>query len=335
MRIIRGTLLPMLCVATLAVLSGASYESLERGRAQRTFSVPGRLVDVGGGRRIQLDCRGHGSPTVVLESGLDTYGSLAWAAVHDSIALTTRVCAYSRAGIMWSDAAAKLWTSGDAALDLHAALAAGGETGPWIIVAHSLGGPYTMIFTKMYPADVAGLVFVDASHPDQFVRFREATGKMLLPSPTMVHIGAAVAWSGLVRLMPSPPMSVAWPEPIRLVTPSFVPVSVRALAREIEGIPATLEAAAGLHSLDARPLVVLTAGRSKSDVELREMSLTPAQGERLAAASRALQNDLATWSRRSRHEVVPDASHYIQFDRPGVVINAVREVVSTVRAISP
>ena len=46
-----------------------------------------------------------GSPTVVLESGLDTYGSLAWASVHDSIAATTRVCAYSRAGIMWSDPA--------------------------------------------------------------------------------------------------------------------------------------------------------------------------------------------------------------------------------------
>ena len=53
--------------------------------------------------RIQLDCHGMGSPTVVLEAGLGNLGSLSWSAVQDSIATTTRVCSYSRAGIMWSE----------------------------------------------------------------------------------------------------------------------------------------------------------------------------------------------------------------------------------------
>jgi hypothetical protein len=34
-----------------------------------------------------------------------------------------------------------------------------------------MGGPYIMTYTKYYPSDVAGLVFVDASHPDQEHRF--------------------------------------------------------------------------------------------------------------------------------------------------------------------
>jgi pimeloyl-ACP methyl ester carboxylesterase len=61
------------------------------------------------------------------------------------------------------------------------------------------------------------------------------------------------------------------------------------------------------------------------------MGLTAAQGARLRAAHRSLQEDEATWSHRARHEIVSDATHYIQFDRPDVVIRAVREVVDAVR----
>src|SRR4051812_17417883 len=83
----------------LATLSGATFERVSRDRALNKYPAPGRLVDIGG-RRLQLDCRGAGSPTVVFEAGLDLNGSTAWSTVHDSIAKITRACAYSRAGIM-------------------------------------------------------------------------------------------------------------------------------------------------------------------------------------------------------------------------------------------
>ena len=38
-----------------------------------------------------------------MQSGLDALGSLSWAAVHDETAKTSRVCVYSRSGILWSD----------------------------------------------------------------------------------------------------------------------------------------------------------------------------------------------------------------------------------------
>src|SRR5215203_2776479 len=146
-------------LGTIALLSGASYEQLMRRRALQTHPVPGRLVDVGGGRRIQIDCRGAGAPTVVLESGLDNLGSLSWTAVHDSLARTTRVCAYSRAGIMWSDASPAPFDLTSMADDLHRALAAAGESAPWVVVGHSIGGPYAMSFAHAYPSEVKGLVF--------------------------------------------------------------------------------------------------------------------------------------------------------------------------------
>src|SRR6187402_2563202 len=99
--LVKRVALAAACLLATAIVSGASVEAVMRHRAARDYPAPGRLVDVGG-RRLQIDCRGSGSPTVVLESGLDNLGSLSWAAVHASLARTTRVCAYSRAGMLWS-----------------------------------------------------------------------------------------------------------------------------------------------------------------------------------------------------------------------------------------
>ena len=318
-------------VAGAALVSGMSYELVMRERSTRDFPAPGRLVDVGGGRRIQLDCRGHGSPTVVLESGLDTYGSLAWASVHDSIAATTRVCAYSRAGIMWSDPTSGSFDSRAVANDLHRALSRAGETVPWVMVGHSLGGPYVTVFTKLYGAEVSGVVLVDPTHPDQFRRYREIAGKSIMPSAGLIRFGAAVAWTGLVRAQADASTPASWPREIGRVNAAFLSASVYGLAREVEGIPATLRAASELQSFGDRPFVVLTAGRGPSSSELTQMGLTAEQGKRLRAVSSALHANQAARAQRGRHTVIPDASHYIQFDRPDAVIRAIRDVVNSVR----
>src|SRR5580698_10067075 len=84
-----------------AVVIGAVTEQMARLRTPKEFPPLGKLVDIGG-RRIQIDCRGHGSPVVVFESN-DLTGSLGWSAVQNEVSKTTRACSYSRAGIMWSD----------------------------------------------------------------------------------------------------------------------------------------------------------------------------------------------------------------------------------------
>ena len=73
-----------------------------RRRATRTPTpAPGTTYDVGG-HRLHLDCRGQGSPTVVLFNGLGEI-SASWARIADQVGATTRVCAYDRAGQGWSD----------------------------------------------------------------------------------------------------------------------------------------------------------------------------------------------------------------------------------------
>ena len=82
----------------------------------------GKLVDIGDGQRLYLDCRGKGSPAVILEAGAGDL-SLVWAFVQEKVARFTTVCSYDRAGYLWSDPGARPRTYAQLALELHAALA--------------------------------------------------------------------------------------------------------------------------------------------------------------------------------------------------------------------
>jgi len=315
-----------------AILVGAGYEQIMRWRAAREFPLQGRLIDIGGGRHMQIDCRGSGAPTVVFEAGLDTMGSLSWAAVHDKIAATTRACAYSRAGIMWSEPRAGKFEPDSVARDLHALLLAAGEQGPFVMVGHSLGGPYIMNFTRLYPQDVAGLVFVDASHPEQIGRMAQAAGKKMEAGKAMMKVASALSWTGIPRLVAAHTESPTIPAQAKLAGDAYASRSLGSALEELESLDATLSAAGQLRQLGDRPVVVLTAMKPYPAAMLKAMQLTTEQGQRIQAVWKDMHDEEASWSHHSRHQLVPDAAHYIQFDRPDVVIAAVGEVVNDVRA---
>jgi pimeloyl-ACP methyl ester carboxylesterase len=77
---------------------------------------------------------------------------------------------------------------------------------------------------------------------------------------------------------------------------------------------------------------VLTAVKPLPEAELKTMQLTVAQGQQIQRVWKQLHDDEASWSHHSRREIVADSSHYIQFDRPDVVIAAVVDVVDQVRS---
>lgn len=322
----------LVALVVIAAACSAAYEQIARANAPKEFPPRGKLVDIGG-RRIQLDCRGAGAPIVVFESGLDALGSLSWDAVHDDVAKTTRACAYSRAGLMWSDPSNRPFSSLNNAEDLHNALTAAGEKPPYVLVGHSLGGPYALAFTGRYGSDVAGLVFVDASHPDQRARLRIAVGKDIDPG-NEIKLGAALAWTGLVRLIVAinPMFPPHAPEDIKAPADAYLPQGLHAVLAENEAVGATLATAKKWENLGNRPLIVLTHGQAMSDQILKAQGIDRSAANRLEVVWLALHNDEASWSGRSRHEVVAGATHYIQLDKPQVVVATVREVVNDVRA---
>jgi pimeloyl-ACP methyl ester carboxylesterase len=320
----------LLALVVAAVATGSAYEMWSRYRAREAFPPRGALVDIGE-RRIHLDCRGTGTPVVVFESGLDIYGSLSWSRVQDAVTETTRACSYDRAGIMWSDRSPRSSHGSAAADDLHKALHAAHENGPYVLVGHSLGGPYAMTFTKRFADEVAGLVFVDASHPDQRQRIEQATGQPVAQPDTGLRIGAALAWSGLPRLLAPDIGYPNAPAGTNAAMAAYLPTSLPALRDELAALDGTLAEAGTFRALGDRPLVVLTAAAPAEDFELAAMQLTREQGRRMQATWLDLHDDEASWSTRGRQVRLEDAHHYIQFDRPDAVVDAIRDVVTAVR----
>jgi pimeloyl-ACP methyl ester carboxylesterase len=126
-------------------------------------------IDIGG-RKLAISCQGEGNPTVVFESGYRTTMAC-WKDVWKETAKYTRSCVYDRANLGQSDPATKPRTSKDIVDDLQNLLTNARIPGPYLLVGHSMGSFNVLIYANQYPQDVAGIVLVDPSHPDQFERW--------------------------------------------------------------------------------------------------------------------------------------------------------------------
>src|SRR5215208_4630262 len=164
------------------VIATAQHES-----PVATPAIPGALVEIGD-RSLFLSCSGTGSPTVILESGLNDTATV-WSAVQSEVARTTRVCSYDRADVPGgasdpSDPTAstpRLRSATELVADLHALLAAAAVPGPYVLVGHSVGGLLVRLYASPYPDDVVGMVLVDATHEDNWARLEEEIGPELWP----------------------------------------------------------------------------------------------------------------------------------------------------------
>ena len=128
----------------------------------------GRLVNVGG-YEMYLHCMGTGTPTVIMEAGLNDVAET-WSLVQPEVAGFTRACSYDRAGLGKSDLGPKPRDSYQIVRELHILLTNAGIEGPYVLVGHSLGGMYMRLFADYYQEEVVGLVLVDSAHIDDSER---------------------------------------------------------------------------------------------------------------------------------------------------------------------
>jgi pimeloyl-ACP methyl ester carboxylesterase len=311
--ILRGLLILVALLAT----AGFFYENISEARDRRFHPMPGRLIDVGG-YTMHINCTGEGSPAVILDSGLgDSY--ISWYKVQPEIAKFTRVCSYDRAGLGYSDSSHRPRASKVMAEELHTLLHDASISPPYVLVGHSMGGYDVRLFASLYRSEVAGMVLVDSSHPEQQKRFPQALNDL---DKTWVREQEFLEYSmpfGIPRLLGFCGKDAG----VRAADCNFH--SLREGVAELKAISESAAQTAATGSLGDLPLAVLSHDPDQPQPDLPEDLVKPTND-----VWEQMQQELAHLSGRSTRTIATHSGHYIQLDRPDLVVEAVRTVVSQV-----
>ncbi len=336
-------LLGLLILVIMATAVGACYQALGNRADARRFPQQGRSVSLGpafDNLTLSIDCRGQGSPTVILDSGLGV-PAVGWNPVQTEVAKFTRVCSYDRAGYGWSGATSASRTSIQIVKELHALLEAANEKGPYILVGHSFGGFNVRVYNGQYPNDVAGIVLVDASHEDQNDRMPPAIQAFMKKSieqlkrqqmlaPLLIRFG--VARFAQRNQGESPGVSKEFGQEMLYL--QLQPKFIDASASEMGSFAESANEVRAAGNLGDKPLVVLTAGKSADPSQLPAGFPKKEFDDLHEVWVNDLQVREAGLSTRGKRVMVLDSDHMIPFERPDVIVAAIREVYSAANAVN-
>lgn len=240
-------------------------------------------MDIGGRRlRIVRAGDGAGRPLVVLEHG--AFGCAAdWAVVQDRLAAKgLSSLAYDRAGLGFSDPGASPRDGAAVAADLEALLRALGETGPLVMVGHSMAGLMLRVFVPRNRSRVLGVVLVDAVTPELILE-RAGARAVHAYRRAMRLVGW---WSGLGFMRP---VSLVIGDLIGLEGEASAEkrriygsaTHTRWAAEEVQHWPATSEQGRTAGAFDPDlPVAVVTAGDARVSPRLKAVQMAPALASR-------------------------------------------------------
>jgi len=268
------------------------------------------------------------------------------------VARFARVCSYDRAGYAWSDPGPTPRTMRQIAFELHTGLLKAGVKAPYILVGHSLGGAIVRTYVSQYPKEVVGMVLVDSVHEegligitdrttkkDKIVRWRELSrGRQIPPVQTTMPNPESSSNPQQARTSSTSTTKVEAPfdklparsQQMRLwatsqpyYTPARVSELFDFLPEELDSLYS--ERAKSNNPLGAMPLIVLTSTVSEYGSADEQTKV------RLSEDHKRLQVDLLTLSSNSKQIVAEKSGHHIQLDEPGLVADAVQQVVNLSR----
>ena len=305
---------------------------------------PGEFIG-GCGHRLHVQCQGEGSPAVVFESGVAA-SSLSWARVQPAVAAFARTCAYDRAGLGWSDPASSPRSFSRIVDDLRAVVARAG-TGPWItlgagsrviLVGHSFGSLIVRGYAARYPEQVAGLVLVDP--PTEWIEAAPERTRLIRRARQASAIGELLARVGVVRASlalltgghPGAPRAF-----VKLLG-RRASGTLERLVGEVRKLPPELYPAVQAHWCQPKcframaeylrvlddEAATIAAVRTPPDIPVAVIS-----GGHQPPAEIAAHQRLASASSGGRHLIASRSGHWINFDEPQVIVDAVRQQIAS------
>jgi pimeloyl-ACP methyl ester carboxylesterase len=253
-------------------------------------------------------CEGDREPTVIIEGGIG-YSLPNWYPIQQALSSHMRTCVYDRAGYGMSHQGAGARTAGRIADELYILLKVAKIPGPYILVGHSFGGYVVQYFAKKNPQEVAGVVLVESSHPDQVTRLANLdviknkekrniiTGRETMTSggkPRDAHSHWYMLNSARKAIFTQMDELKYFKESAKMV-------------RELGPLPDT-------------PLAVITRSR--------HLLPTTENGHSLEEEWRDMQRELVTLSTQGWQTIAPVSGHSIHIDAPDVLVDEVLKILA-------
>jgi pimeloyl-ACP methyl ester carboxylesterase len=287
------------------------------------------------GRRVFAHRSGSGGPAVVVLPGASMVG-LDYFLVHQQVSEFTTAVVYDRGGTGYSDRLPMPRTAAAVATELHELLHGQDIAGPYVLVAHSLGGAYAHRFTQLYPGEVAGLVWLDAFHRDWDEFMPEGAGlaasEQMAPDLAQIEQMRPDLRHMYAELLAGYPEQVRQPLIDAHVSDDWLQAGF-AERGHLVTIADELRAGPGLPDV---PLVAITtagidpAQRALTSKQTRQ-GISAQMLDEIAEGKQKMVAALVSAVSDGERRVVSDVGHsQLCFQRPDVVVQAIRDVVGRV-----
>lgn len=158
---------------TVLLLVVGSFSTFAQQSANKIVSVEGKKISY---KTFNLENRKSGEPVLVFEAGL---GGGTFDPILSYLPSSISGIQYDRNGLGQSEADSKITSDSQVVERLHKLLEVLNIKPPYLLVGHSIGGPYIRLFAAKFPNDVSGLVFSD---PTDFMLTDEENEKARIKS---------------------------------------------------------------------------------------------------------------------------------------------------------
>jgi len=306
-------------------IAGMIYQTAATESDQRKYPPPGALVNVNG-YKMHIYCVGEGSPTVILDSAnMGTVSNWAW--IQPEVAKETRVCAYDRADLGWSDLSPQPNDTLHNAQALHTLLRNANVPSPYVLVGHSFGGLYVRMYAEIYPDEVVGMVFIEGTLPDGLKALGRSDVMPNAPDADMMNATPFISRLGILRLVGFPATDPDLPEPQRSELQAYLASTklAESLKRQYDLFPTLLAQVRPLYnagSLGDIPVAVVLGSEGDGKIE---------EWQELFSRQAALSSNNKTF-------IVDGANHISLVDRREHAMQTsavILEVVEAVRTSRP
>ena len=288
------------------------YEQISRAYYESTIVPSGELVDVGGYNLHYLKM-GKGSPTVIFESGVDSRSHVQWSNLQQKLSQFSTTISYDRAGYLFSDSSNKEKNIVNISNDLEIMLEKIDAPKPYILVGHSIAGATLRPFIENNIDDIKGVVFLDAAHPDYFVKLPSELSFLAEESSKLpVKLASILGLSRLTKGSDTPELALYHH-------------SLNAWADEYKHTESMLKDAKNFSDFKDVHLSII-AGNPELMCEF--ISDKGTLFRKCVTHADLLQNDLTKLSSKSSLIKAVKSRHYVHFDQPELVINEINRMIN-------